>query len=386
MTAASEHRWQAPERDWLPLLRAPFYFFPEYAGPGAPFREAIARLLGKIGYDGSRIVDGDGDCIGLEAANVRLVINAEVGEFAFEPADNEWGSLETAFDMAFAGVMDDPRGPPAECIMEARGLGAKPDYAKGVALLLPIAERLWAALELRFDQAVESGEAQIVGRWHTIDRDFTPIFADQWRQLDRDLGCPMDDDSPGLIRGDRYVIYSPHVRPIAPKIKPTALALRRCHEWLIEERRSKRPARPREEVMDEALGKFEGLTKKGFSRVYVEAQKAAPNKEWDMRGPKRKLNPPAAYLAPLNSRPNFSNRPLGSIRSQERQMLSNERFFSTDELSRFLRVSTSTLAKWRLSGSGPRFVKLGHRVAYRQADIDEYLSRQTRASTSEDAA
>lgn len=37
----------------------------------------------------------------------------------------------------------------------------------------------------------------------------------------------------------------------------------------------------------------------------------------------------------------------------------------------------STLAHWRSEGRGPAFVKLGSRVAYRGADLNEWLEAQT---------
>ena len=46
-------------------------------------------------------------------------------------------------------------------------------------------------------------------------------------------------------------------------------------------------------------------------------------------------------------------------------------------------LSTSTLAKWRLSGSGPAFSKAGRVVVYNSADLDEYLSSRRRLSTSD---
>jgi predicted DNA-binding transcriptional regulator AlpA len=49
----------------------------------------------------------------------------------------------------------------------------------------------------------------------------------------------------------------------------------------------------------------------------------------------------------------------------------------------FLGVSISTLAKWRVSGKGPRFVKLGSKVAYRTSDLEDWLEAQTRMSTSD---
>lgn len=49
-------------------------------------------------------------------------------------------------------------------------------------------------------------------------------------------------------------------------------------------------------------------------------------------------------------------------------------------------ISASTLAKLRLSGDGPAFLKLGKRVAYRPADIESWISRRVFKSTSEYAA
>ena len=46
-------------------------------------------------------------------------------------------------------------------------------------------------------------------------------------------------------------------------------------------------------------------------------------------------------------------------------------------------MATSTLAKMRLSGSGPVFVKLGRRVLYRQDDLDTWVSENRFRSTSE---
>jgi hypothetical protein len=48
----------------------------------------------------------------------------------------------------------------------------------------------------------------------------------------------------------------------------------------------------------------------------------------------------------------------------------------------FLDLSQSTLAKWRMSGAGPRFIKFGTAVRY---DIDElraYAASRARRSTS----
>jgi len=45
-------------------------------------------------------------------------------------------------------------------------------------------------------------------------------------------------------------------------------------------------------------------------------------------------------------------------------------------------VSTYTLERWRWSGEGPRFLKLGGRVVYRLEDIEAFEAERLRNSTS----
>ncbi len=46
-------------------------------------------------------------------------------------------------------------------------------------------------------------------------------------------------------------------------------------------------------------------------------------------------------------------------------------------------ISHRTLQRWRRTGEGPRFVKLGGRVVYRLEDVEEYEREQIRASTAD---
>jgi excisionase family DNA binding protein len=43
-----------------------------------------------------------------------------------------------------------------------------------------------------------------------------------------------------------------------------------------------------------------------------------------------------------------------------------------------LGVSRSTLQSWRYSGRGPRYIKVGRLIRYRNADIDAYLHVNSR--------
>lgn len=56
---------------------------------------------------------------------------------------------------------------------------------------------------------------------------------------------------------------------------------------------------------------------------------------------------------------------------------------ATPEAAAYLGIAPSTLNKTRLSGDGPRFVKLGRSVRYRIEDLDQYLNDNVRRSTSD---
>jgi predicted site-specific integrase-resolvase len=47
-----------------------------------------------------------------------------------------------------------------------------------------------------------------------------------------------------------------------------------------------------------------------------------------------------------------------------------------------LGISPQTLARWRVEGKGPPFVKLGGRVAYRQATLQSWIEGREKQSTS----
>jgi hypothetical protein len=53
------------------------------------------------------------------------------------------------------------------------------------------------------------------------------------------------------------------------------------------------------------------------------------------------------------------------------------------QAAKLLNVSPSWLAKSRLTGSGPRFVKIGRAVRYPESALRDFVRAQTRTSTSE---
>lgn len=60
------------------------------------------------------------------------------------------------------------------------------------------------------------------------------------------------------------------------------------------------------------------------------------------------------------------------------------RYLRTPEAARFLGLSGRTLEKHRTYGTGPRYSKLGGRVVYAVTDLQAWVNRGTKASTSDD--
>ncbi|MEM9553712.1 MAG: helix-turn-helix domain-containing protein [Acidobacteriota bacterium] len=56
---------------------------------------------------------------------------------------------------------------------------------------------------------------------------------------------------------------------------------------------------------------------------------------------------------------------------------------NTRDSATYLDLSPRTLEKWRLTGGGPAFLKLGRSVRYRVSDLEAFLAERRRLSTSE---
>ncbi|BBF93424.1 helix-turn-helix transcriptional regulator [Blastochloris tepida] len=57
-------------------------------------------------------------------------------------------------------------------------------------------------------------------------------------------------------------------------------------------------------------------------------------------------------------------------------------FLNVVAAAKYLGLGKSTLDKWRCTGGGPRFSKLGARVVYAKPDLDQWVAANRRASTS----
>jgi hypothetical protein len=70
---------------------------------------------------------------------------------------------------------------------------------------------------------------------------------------------------------------------------------------------------------------------------------------------------------------------VGSKTADSGELL--ERLLLPEEAAKILNLSTSWLAKARMDGTGPEFVKFGRAVRYRQLSLLKYIHEQSRTNT-----
>ena len=55
------------------------------------------------------------------------------------------------------------------------------------------------------------------------------------------------------------------------------------------------------------------------------------------------------------------------------------------ETANILNMTVATLRRWRWSGDGPRFRKIGSSVRYHPADLEQFIEAAARLSTSDES-
>lgn len=53
-----------------------------------------------------------------------------------------------------------------------------------------------------------------------------------------------------------------------------------------------------------------------------------------------------------------------------------EKLMNTNELAEYLGIAVSTIVDYRLKDIGPVYVKIGHLVRYRKADVDNWVANK----------
>ncbi len=65
------------------------------------------------------------------------------------------------------------------------------------------------------------------------------------------------------------------------------------------------------------------------------------------------------------------------------ELLSLENRCDEFEAAKYLRRKVSTLRNWRVTGDGPRYLKIGGRVEYLRSDLEEFVFAGLVNSTTE---
>jgi predicted DNA-binding transcriptional regulator AlpA len=61
-----------------------------------------------------------------------------------------------------------------------------------------------------------------------------------------------------------------------------------------------------------------------------------------------------------------------------------DRLLAQAECAELLRLSERTLERCRVTGTGPKFLRIRHSVRYRPSDVEAWLASRIRGSTSEE--
>jgi predicted site-specific integrase-resolvase len=54
---------------------------------------------------------------------------------------------------------------------------------------------------------------------------------------------------------------------------------------------------------------------------------------------------------------------------------------TVEAAAEYLGLGITTLNKWRVSGAGPIFIKMGRRIAYARADLERFIAQNRQRST-----
>jgi predicted DNA-binding transcriptional regulator AlpA len=102
----------------------------------------------------------------------------------------------------------------------------------------------------------------------------------------------------------------------------------------------------------------------------------------------RSLQPSAGrfvleHQLPRNKEAGRAEPPLESTVRSARELNCRERLLTAKEAANFLHLSESWLAKGRMRGDGPPYVKLGRAIRYSEDALVQWMKSRQRLSTSD---
>ena len=72
-----------------------------------------------------------------------------------------------------------------------------------------------------------------------------------------------------------------------------------------------------------------------------------------------------------------------TVHTDARPGASGSEMFTTPEAASYVKMAVQTLERFRLTGEGPMFAKLGGSVRYRRCDLDAWIESRLVSSTSQ---
>ena len=70
--------------------------------------------------------------------------------------------------------------------------------------------------------------------------------------------------------------------------------------------------------------------------------------------------------------------------SEEAALTTRAKYLNNREAAEYLGLSVRTMNRYRVTGDGPPYYRLGNRVRYVRAELDEWVTGSRRTSTSDD--
>jgi hypothetical protein len=74
-----------------------------------------------------------------------------------------------------------------------------------------------------------------------------------------------------------------------------------------------------------------------------------------------------------------ASRPLEDALAPLEPAVVNDLVYDETHIARRLHISPRSLERWRMTGDGPPYLKLGRRVVYRERDVEEWLDAHAHA-------
>jgi hypothetical protein len=62
---------------------------------------------------------------------------------------------------------------------------------------------------------------------------------------------------------------------------------------------------------------------------------------------------------------------------------SNALVYTPEQAAPLIVSTPGTMARWRRTGKGPRFIRVGKKIAYRRSDLEAWLDGQTYSNTAQ---